>query len=327
MTLPINPLHHRSSASRPRWPVAVLIVVVIIIGWYVALGVGVYSGRWHGAKTERLLRWTPLPVATVGWQPLSYATYLDQRQAVDHYTKYVQTSSAGVYQAQSAADTSATALTKMIRLKASEKLLKKLKVAVSVADINQAYTSQLVQNGNADQVKATIRQLYGWSPEQFKQQVIRPAIIRDKLQEKLSFDASISAAAKTQAEKVLGLVKAGQETFTDLAKKYSDDVYGANGGDLGFVKQGEQTKEIDDLAFTLELNQVSDIIHTKYGYHIIKPTERKTVNGVEQVHLLQITILAPQVDDYLNTELKKTSVSVFVHGLGWDKQNSRVKKK
>lgn len=313
--------HHRF--HQPGW-MTVFIILLLILGWYAVLGGGVYTGRWQGMKTQKVLRWTPLPSAMVNWSPLSYAEYLNQRQAVERYTSYLQTSTSGVYHAQSPADISATTITKMIRLAASQKVMKQLGISVSGSDVNQAYTSQLLQNGDAAQVEATINQLYGWSPEQFKNNVIRPAIIRDKIQEKLSFDETISAAAKKQAQEVLNLVTAGQESFSDLAKKYSDDVYGTNGGDLGLVKQGEQAKQIDEAAFTLDLNTVSDIIHTKYGYHIIKPTERKTVDGVEQVYLYQITILAPQVDDYLNTELKKLPVQVFVPGLRWDRDTARA---
>lgn len=324
MTKPtIIPVRTDRRWHQPGW-LAVFIILLLIIGWYVVLGAGVYTGSWHGTKTQQVLRWTPLPAAAVNWSPLSYAEYLNQRQAVERYTSYLQASTAGVYQAQSPADISATTVTKMIRLAASQMVTKRLGLTVTHNDVNQAYTSQLLQNGDAAQVEATIFQLYGWSPEQFKNNVIRPAIIREKIQEKLSFDETISAAAKKQAQEVMNLVVAGQESFSELAKKYSDDIYGANGGDLGFVKQGEQAKEIDEAAFTLELNTVSDIIHTKYGYHIIKPTERKTVDGVEQVHLFQITILAPQVDDYLNAELKKLPVQVFVRGLRWDRNTARA---
>lgn len=323
----ITPNLRAQVRRHPRGWLTAVIVLLVLVAWYAVLGLGVYSGKWYGQKTRAVLRWTPLPAAMVDWRFISYGGYLDQRQAVDRYTAYLQASSAGVYQSQTEGEISATTVTKMVRLAASEKVLAKLKVRVSAADVRQAYTSQLLQNGDAEQVQSTIRQLYGWTPEQFIANVIRPAIIRDKIQEKLSFDESISGAEKKQAEEVLALLKEEKETFFDIAKKYSDDVYGTNGGDLGFVKQGEQAKEIDEAAFTVDINQLSDIIHTKYGYHIIKPLERKTVDGVDQVHLLQITILAPQVDDYLNTALKDSSVQVYVRGLGWDTASARVVKK
>lgn len=313
------------SARPRRWGLRIGIgLVVIIVGWYLVLGIGVYSGNWSGRRTVAVLRITPLPVAMVGWRPLSYADYLDQRTAVGHYTAYLKSTTAGVYQAPTNQDPAAATLTKMVRLAVSERTIRRLGVILRPADVDQAYQAQLLQNGNVEQVKATIQQLYGWTPEAFKRNVIRPAVLRDKLQEKLSFDDQLSASAKAQADRVLALVRQGQLSFNDLAKTYSDDVYGAAGGDLGFVGQGEQVKEIDEVVFNLEVNQVSDLIHTKYGFHIIKPIERTTVDGREQVHLLQITILAPQVDAYLNTAVKSVGVQVWAPRLRWDRDQGRA---
>lgn len=317
-------LKQKPMISRRRGWIILGIILGVCVGWYTVFAVGVYRFHWQGAMTQKIIRWTPLPAATIGWQPLSYQTYLHQRAAVQHYTAYLANTTGGVYQSQTANDISATTITKMIRLAASERAMRDLGITVTQADVQQAYSTQLLQNGDEQQVIATIRELYQWSPQEFQRYVIRPAIIRDKLQEKLSFDEQLSSAAKKQADTVYGYVQEGKESFAELAKKYSEDVYGAAGGDLGFVKQGEQAKEIDDAAFTMELNTVSSIIHTKYGYHIIKPLERKTEDGVEQVHLLQMTFLAPQVDTYLNQQLKSMSIRVFVPELTWETETQRA---
>lgn len=64
--------------------------------------------------------------------------------------------------------------------------------------------------------------------------------------------------------------------FAELAKQYSEDPGSAKrGGDLGFTKRGDFVKEYEQVAFTLELNQVSDIVRTQYGFHIIKLIEKR----------------------------------------------------
>ncbi len=323
MNTPVQPTKHQAQLPPIAWW-SIISLFSLAIGWYLVLGVGVYGGWWQGPRTMTVLRWTPLPAALVNWRPLSYADYLNQRTAVNKYTAYLQITSAGVYPGQSTTEAVTVTLTKMVRIAVSEQLIKRLGVTLTSADVKQAYQSQLLQNGNPGQVADTIKQLYGWTPAEFQRHVIRPAVLRDKLQAKLSFDETISAAAKTQAKKVLTLVQATPDNFGELAKKYSDDVYGANGGDLGFVNQGEQVKEIDDAAFNLELNQISDLIHTEYGYHILKVTARKTVDGREQAHLFQITILAPQIDQYVSDQIKKMKVWVLVPRMNWDAGQSRI---
>ncbi len=66
------------------------------------------------------------------------------------------------------------------------------------------------------------------------------------------------------------------EDFAELAKKFSDDLgSGAQGGDLGFQKRGTFVPEFDAMAYKLEANQISPIIETDFGFHIIQLLERR----------------------------------------------------
>ena len=63
--------------------------------------------------------------------------------------------------------------------------------------------------------------------------------------------------------------------FAELAKENSDCPSGAKGGDLGFFTHGQMVPEFDKAAFELPVGKVSDIVKTKFGYHIILVTEKK----------------------------------------------------
>ncbi|SDN75159.1 peptidylprolyl isomerase [Bacillus sp. OK048] len=64
--------------------------------------------------------------------------------------------------------------------------------------------------------------------------------------------------------------------FAELAKEYSTDVGSKeNGGQLGFFPKGTMVTEFEDVAFTLPMNQISDLVKSDYGYHIIKVEEKK----------------------------------------------------
>lgn len=66
------------------------------------------------------------------------------------------------------------------------------------------------------------------------------------------------------------------EDFAELAKKYSDDPGSAtNGGDLGFQKRGTFVPEFEAMAYKLETNQISPVIETEFGFHIIQLLERR----------------------------------------------------
>ena len=83
------------------------------------------------------------------------------------------------------------------------------------------------------------------------------------------------AAAKAKIDSLLKKVKAGGD-FAALAKDNSDDP-GSKimGGDLGFFDRGTMVKEFADAAFAMKVGQVSNVVETQFGYHIIKVTDRK----------------------------------------------------
>jgi peptidyl-prolyl cis-trans isomerase SurA len=82
---------------------------------------------------------------------------------------------------------------------------------------------------------------------------------------------SVKALAKIKD--VEARIKAGED-FKELAKKYSDDPgSGKRGGDLGKFERGKMVMEFDDAAFKLNKDEISSIIKTQFGYHIIKVYE------------------------------------------------------
>jgi peptidyl-prolyl cis-trans isomerase SurA len=75
-----------------------------------------------------------------------------------------------------------------------------------------------------------------------------------------------------QAKNILKKIKKGGD-FAELAMKYSEDVSAGDGGDVGYVTKGKMVPQFEEAVFSLKLGQVSDIVETDYGYHIIKIEE------------------------------------------------------
>src|SRR5919198_2270563 len=116
------------------------------------------------------------------------------------------------------------------------------------------------------------------------------------------------------ARQILAEVKAHPEKFADLAReKSTDTTSAAKGGDLGTFSPGRMVPEFDKVAFALKPGEISDVVKTQYGYHIIMVTERKDGEPrpfdqvKEQIRAaLRSRMVQDQVQGHLD-ELKKAA--------------------
>lgn len=84
------------------------------------------------------------------------------------------------------------------------------------------------------------------------------------------------ATAKVVSEKL-----SSGEDFAEMAKEYSTDPGSAeNGGDLGFFDRGKMVPAFEEVAFSAEVDSISDPVQSQFGYHIIRVNDKKTVQDM-----------------------------------------------
>jgi peptidyl-prolyl cis-trans isomerase D len=125
----------------------------------------------------------------------------------------------------------------------------------------------------------------------------------------LKTEGKDDAAVKKQAEELLAKVKGGAD-FADLATKFSEDEgSGAKGGDLGFFPQGQMVPEFDKVAFSLPPGQISDLVKSQFGYHIIKVIEKKPASK------RTLDEVRAQIEDQLKTQRAQDEAQTVVKDL------------
>ncbi len=152
--------------------------------------------------------------------------------------------------------------------------------------ITGAYLQQQLQN--APPVEVTDADLHAAFQQESAQLGQRPKQV-SLSQVVIAPEASdtAQARAKALAESLLKRIRNG-EKFSELAKRYSEDPGSAPlGGYLGWVKRGRTVKAFEDAAFSLLPGQVSNVVKTRFGYHIIK-VEHRRPGEVEARHILII---------------------------------------
>lgn len=146
---------------------------------------------------------------------------------------------------------------------------------------------------------------YKAHPEEFRTpEMVRARHILIKVDNKAKEDEKVKA--KERAEGILKRIKSGED-FAKLATEFSDDPGSKNkGGDLGFFPKGRMVPNFEKAAFALRVGEVSDIVETPFGFHIIKVEEKK-----ESI-LQPYEKVKDKVKEKVFNDFRKTRVDEFV---------------
>jgi peptidyl-prolyl cis-trans isomerase C len=126
--------------------------------------------------------------------------------------------------------------------------------------------------GTPDVSDAEVREFYDKNPDEFVTLRASHVLIGPP-----AADEEAKKQARAQAEDVVKQARAGAD-FAELARKYSADGSAQQGGDLGFFPRNAMVPQFSEAAFKLEPGQISDVVETQFGFHVIKAVERKNVS-------------------------------------------------
>ncbi len=95
-----------------------------------------------------------------------------------------------------------------------------------------------------------------------------------------------------QLEEIRAMIMSGETDFPTMAEKYSDDGSGRLGGDLGWASRGKFVPEFEAAAYKLDDNEISEVVETDFGFHLIQMLGRRG-NAINVRHIL----IRPQITD------------------------------
>ena len=170
---------------------------------------------------------------------------------------------------------------------------------------------KMLETEAAGKIAVTPEQMtdfYQKNPTQFQQaERVRASHILIRFPE--GADAAGKESIRLKAAEVLKQAKAGKD-FADLARRYSQDPGSAvNGGDLGFFDRGQMVGPFDEVAFTLQPGQMSDLVETTFGYHVIRVAEKQPSRTIP------IDEVRPQLQQFLEGQNREQQTQTFIESL------------
>ena len=159
------------------------------------------------------------------------------------------------------------------------------------------------------------KKYYNDNPSLFKQpEQVKASHILIKMAP--NAEESIKIQARKKIETVQIKVRQGED-FGLLAKANSEGPSAQREGDLGYFRRGQMVKPFEDAAFALNVGEVSGIVETQFGYHLIKVTDKKLARTIpyKEVQL--------RLEQHLKKEKEKTAIQGYIENL---KKSAKIKR-
>ena len=189
-----------------------------------------------------------------------------------------------------------------------DRLRSDARAQLSISKMMDAQISSAAAATDAD-----AKSFYEKNPDKFKRgESVRASHILIRVSEQAT-DAEKSKA-RARIEGILKRAKAGED-FAVLAREHSQDGSATQGGDLNYFVKGQMVQPFDQVAFSLKPNEISDVVTTQFGYHIIKVVDHKPAGTVP------LDEVAENVKKFLTEQKKQEAAQAFIAQV---KQKSKI---
>jgi len=287
----------KKSKNKPKklnksWTrITAIVLSVILLAYFVCAltaGIGIYAYRWDNKFSQALSKIFPYPAAIVGSEIITmdtlnrevgYIQYFYEKTAPDQIPEY------SIIEKQ--------VLDRLVAAIVVKKLASANGVGVDNQEVDEQFDQIAEENGGEEKVSQILSDLYGLDIPTFKR-FIKEQLLQEKLKEKFDdelqlqvkarhilvkvapdADEATKEAARVKAQGLLDQINAGAD-FTEIAKAHSEDEASqGQGGELPYFSKGQNVKEFEEAAFSLEPGEISELVLTQYGFHIIKVEEKR----------------------------------------------------
>ncbi|OIP79830.1 MAG: hypothetical protein COT39_01745 [Parcubacteria group bacterium CG08_land_8_20_14_0_20_48_21] len=300
-SLPRVKKQEKSSVGKRSMFAAFAFALILLAGLLAML----YIFRVQNRISDFFIEHLPLPAVVVGG---SLATFKEYRAGVSALETYYR-AQPDTQDIPDQSDIEARVADRMVDNLLARRAAAARGISISPVEVESTFATLTEGLSGEEMVADALQKLYGWTPEEFKSYVVRPFLIQQMLHENIAADATLNAPIHSRMEVARERIVHG-EPFTDVAKEVSEGPNAASGGDLGWIGHGVLLTDLDAAAFALAQGEMSDIVRSPYGFHLIFVEEENVAQSL--VHARDIFFNAYTLEAFLAQQKKDTAIVQFV---------------
>lgn len=277
------------------------------------------------AVVQSIAAFFHLPIARLDRAFVSYGDFRRDRQAIARFAVAQQRAS-GAPTAVPSTVVEQIALDGLLRSTLVRAAAAARGLQLTDEEVRADFEKTVAGAGLRD-VADQLQQQFGLSVADYQRAVVRPALLKERLQASIAFDDAIDPDLKPRAEAAAQAVAESKEAFPELVKRYSEDETTVDtGGDLGVRRRGELPDPVFEAAVKLKPDERSELIRSAQGFHILEAVASTvpTADGTPTVQVRHILIRAQSVDAYVSDLLRTANIAIYRRGLRWDRNTARV---
>ena len=304
--------------------------VFFVVAYFILVAVAIYIFNVDNLLTRKTAKIIPYPAAFCDSDFIRLSELKDKTNSVKRFYENQDFSDLGTRIDFNTADGQKRLkikekyiLNKIVENKIIEKEAKEVGIVLTDEMISQEVDRKVVEYGSENYLKENMARLYGWSIEDFKENIVKPDMYREKLAQNIRENNSDFREAREKISKAFADVSSKKD-FSEVARKYSEGDSAKEGGELGWFEFEQMLPEIAQAVGAMEKGDVSEIVESSLGYHIIMLEDKKNENEKNMFKVRQIFIRTKNFGEWLAEQEKGASVHILLKDYYWNKDSLSV---
>ncbi len=299
----------RSSSTSFKYLTYILVGLVLLVIIYSVLFLIFRIDR----RSEDIARLNILPIGMVDGEMIWFGEFNQDRQALMSFYKK-NYDSGYISQIPPLAEIEKAVWQRLSKEIIIRYFAQRNDLSVSSAEVENEMAIIVQEFTNSDTLQQFIKENYNWTPDQFKQKIIVPYLLRNKVTAWFEQNESVKTTAAKSAEQIWQDITDNKIAFAQANDQYSDDaVAKTNGGSLGEFSWGTMVPEFEQTLKLLKIGEISKPIQTQFGWHIIRRDDLSTsTTDKTKVAASHILISYFNFDKWLNSEIQKNKITLWL---------------